>query len=122
MKQTYTFLIEYKVLNMQSVVVKNGSIRCKNKEDEEDAQRSLRRHLLNTVPGAGRVLFGRCVNETKQKQDADVLTLIRSMVAAKRAGGNPGYSDKDAIKDIKGAVMGRKPTATEINQRLFGDV
>lgn len=119
MKQT--FLIDYKVFNMQSVVVKSGSMRCKNKEDEESAKRDLKRHLLNTVPLAGRVLFDRCVNETKEKQEADVLSLVRSMVKNKRANGHGSYDESDAMEDIKNAFNARR-TAQELNQQLFGDV
>lgn len=104
---TYNFLIEYKVFTFQRVMIKAGSMRCKNKATEDEARRSLNAHLMKSVPGAHQVVIIKCKNETEEERAADILALAEKMVRAKRAKGNDEYDKKDALRDIGDALKNK---------------
>jgi len=74
----YTFLLTYKVIDRNRVVLKSGQMRCKNQVDEQSAKRSLEDMLKKKFPHAHKIQFlGNAVNETLEQQGDDAISLIK---------------------------------------------
>ncbi len=82
--QKFTFLIGYELFIM-NLKTDSGVRRCKNKASEEEAKEGLRAHLMKTVsPTPDHIIFTSCVNETKQMETIDIISLIKKVVPARK--------------------------------------
>lgn len=83
--QKYTFLLSFKVIDRNYVVLKTGQMRCNNQPDEKSARRSLEDMLKKKYPTASRITFlGRAINETLEQQGNDVLALMKRNKSIRR--------------------------------------
>lgn len=98
MKQTY--LISFKVYNVAGFMLRSGSMRCKSKPSEEVAKRELEAHLKQKTPAAHRVVFLTCINETKQKEKAGMLSLARKVVGEPKPPALPAPRRDRTLKDL----------------------
>jgi hypothetical protein len=81
----YTFLLSFKVVDANYVVLKTGQMRCNNQPDERSAKASLENLLRKKYPTAKRIIFfGKVINETLEQQGNDVLALLKRNKAARR--------------------------------------
>lgn len=75
---TYTFLLNYKVVDRNYTVLKSGQMRCKNQPNEKSAKAQLEIILKKRYPTADRIRFiGNAINETLEQQGDDILALIK---------------------------------------------
>lgn len=82
--QKSTFLIGYELFVM-NLKTDSGVRRCKNKASEQEAKEGLRAHLMKTVsPTPDHIIFTSCVNETKQMETIDIISLIKKVVPARK--------------------------------------
>ncbi len=58
-------------------VLKKGSMRCRNRDSEQQAKAGLQQHLMKLYPTMHHVEFGEIINETKVNADADFLHLVK---------------------------------------------
>ena len=55
-----TYLITYYVLSIEGKPVKEGTIKCKNRDNEFDAKVQLEKHLQKKVPNFHRLVITSC--------------------------------------------------------------
>ncbi len=74
----YTFLLTYKVVDRNYVVIASGQMRCKNQVDAKSAEAKLKEILKKKYPTADRIKFtAPARNETLEQQGEDIIALIR---------------------------------------------
>jgi hypothetical protein len=60
-------------------VLQKGTVRCKNKLSQEQAEFDLRAHLRKTNPNMHHMEFTEVINETQVNSNADILHLAKVM-------------------------------------------